>query len=166
MVVPKLSDRPRGHGALDAAHRAAQMLRAPMAPMQLTENEVLAVASVMRQPVFKSGTENIRQHEKTVRSLVANRVNAAAIKVLGPGNLIGEMALLDGAARSAACTASAEVLCAVPTREALEALTTGQLAAAANLMTALARRLTDRLRESSQKRQVLSKLLLPMQNPA
>ena len=131
------AERQAAVGASDAAHRAAQMLRAPTALMQLTEMEALAVVGFMRPRVFKSGTEIIRQGETadtgfmvlvlegeiTVESLMASRVNAATVKVLGPGSLIGEMALVDGAARSASCTASTEVKCAVLTREALEALT-------------------------------------------
>jgi CRP-like cAMP-binding protein len=164
-------------GASDAAHQAAQMLRARTALMQLTESEALAVVGFMRPRVFHSGTEIIRQGETadtgfmvlvlegeiTVENLMANRVNATTIKVLGPGSLIGEMALVDGAARSASCTASTEVKCAVLTREALEALTTEQPATAAKLMTAVAQRLAERLRESSQKLQVYSKLVETLQ---
>jgi CRP-like cAMP-binding protein len=164
-------------GASDAAQRAAQMLRAPMALMQLTESEALAVVGFMQPRVFKSGTEIIRQGETadtgfmvlvlegeiTVESLVAHRLNATTLKVLGPGSLVGEMALVDGAARSASCTASTEVKCAVFTREALKVLTSEQPATAAKLMTAVAQRLAERLRESSQKLQVYCKLVDTLQ---
>jgi CRP-like cAMP-binding protein len=171
------AERQAAVGASDAAHRAAQMLRAPTALMQLAEHEALAVVGFMRPRVFKRGTEIIRQGETadtgfmvlvlegeiTVESLMASRVNAATVKVLGPGSLIGEMALVDGAARSASCTASTEVKCAVLTRESLEALTTEQPATAAKLMTAVAQRLAERLRESSHKLQVYSKLVDTLQ---
>lgn len=171
------AERQAAVGASDAAHRAAQMLRAPTTLMQLSQDEALAVVGFMRPRVFKSGTQIIRQGEAadtgfmvlvlegeiTVESQMANRVNSATIKVLGPGSLIGEMALVDGAARSASCTASTEVKCAVLTRESLEALTTEQPATAAKLMTAVAQRLAERLRESSHKLQVYSKLVDTLQ---
>ena len=171
------ADRQAEVGQSDAAHRAAQLLRAPTALMQLTEDEALTVVGFMRPRLFKSGTQIIRQGETsdtgfmvlvldgeiTVESLVAHRVNAATVKVLGPGSLIGEMALVDGAARSASCTASTEVKCAVLTRESLEALTAEQPATAAKLMTAVAQRLAERLRESGHKLQVYSKLVHTLQ---
>ena len=102
-------------GASEAAQRAAQLLRAPTALMQLTQDEARTVIGFMRPRLFDSGTQIIRQGENsdtgfmvlvlegeiTVERLMASRVNAATVKVLGPGSLIGEMALVDGAARSA-----------------------------------------------------------------
>jgi CRP-like cAMP-binding protein len=171
------ADRLAEVGASDAAHRAAELLRAPTALMQLTEDEALTVVGFMRPRVFKSGTQIIRQGETadtgfmvlvldgeiTVENLIASRVTPATVKVLGPGSLIGEMALVDGAARSASCTASTEVKCAVLTRESLEALTTEQPGTAAKLMTAVAQRLAERLRDSSHKLQVYSKLVDTLQ---
>jgi len=159
------------------AQHAAFLLRAPTALMQLTEQDALTVVGFMRPRLFKSGTEIIRQGETadtgfmvlvlegeiTVENQIARRATATTVKVLGPGSLIGEMSLVDGAARSASCTASTEVQCAVLTREALEALTAEQPTTAAKLMTAVAQRLAERLRESSQKLQVTSKLVVTLQ---
>ena len=160
-----------------SAHAAALLLRAPTALMQLTEREALTVVGFMRPRLFKAGTTIIRQGEAadtgfmvlvlngeiTVETLMASRVNPATVTVLGPGSLIGEMALVDGGARSASCTASSDVRCAVLTRSALETLTTEQPVIAAKLMTAVAQRLAERLRESSHKLQVYSKLVQTMQ---
>jgi CRP/FNR family transcriptional regulator, cyclic AMP receptor protein len=160
-----------------SAHEAARLLRAPTALMQLSEAEALAVVGFMRPKRFKSGTTIIRQGETadtgymvlvldgeiTVETLIARRVNPVTVTVLGPGSLIGEMALVDGAARSASCTASTDVVCAVLTREALEALITEQPATAAKLMTAVAQRLAERLRDNSHKMQVYSQLVQTMQ---
>jgi hypothetical protein len=55
------------------------------------------------------------------------------------------------------------VQCAVLTREALETLITEQPATAAKLMTAVAQRLAERLRESIHKQQIYSKLVQSMQ---
>jgi CRP/FNR family transcriptional regulator, cyclic AMP receptor protein len=55
------------------------------------------------------------------------------------------------------------VRCAVLTRSALEALTMEQPVTAAKLMTAVAQRLAERLRESGHKLQVYSQLMKSMQ---
>ncbi|MNY62335.1 Cyclic nucleotide-binding domain protein [compost metagenome] len=83
--------------------------------------------------------------------------------MLGPGSLIGEMALVDGAARSASCTASTDVRCAVLTRDALEALIKEQPATGAKLMTAVAQRLSERLRESGDKLRLYIQMVQAMQ---
>ncbi|MDP2417877.1 MAG: cyclic nucleotide-binding domain-containing protein [Hydrogenophaga sp.] len=160
-----------------SAHEAARLLRAPTALMQLSEAEALTIVGFMTPHRFTSGTVIIRQGEATdtgfmvlvldgeitVENLIGHRVNPVTVNVLGPGSLIGEMALVDGAARSATCTASTDVHCAVLTRDALEALIAKRPATAAKLMTAVAQRLAERLRESIHKQQIYSKLLQSLQ---
>lgn len=160
-----------------AAHEAARLLRAPSALVQLGEEEALTVVGFMTPRRFSRGTVLIRQGESgdtgfmvlvldgevTVESLRASRGSSVTLNVLGPGSLIGEMALVDGEARSATCTASTDVACAVLTREALETLIAEQPATGAKLMTAIAVRLAERLREVSQKLQVTSKLVQTLQ---
>lgn len=163
--------------ASDAAHEAARLLRAPTALMQLSEAEALTVVGFMRPRRYRAGATIIRQGEAddtgfmvlvlegeiTVEKLQASRNAPVTLSVLGPGSLIGEMSLVDGEARSASCTASTDVACAVLTREALEALIAEQPATAAKLMTAIASRLAERLRESGQKLQVYARLVLTLQ---
>jgi CRP/FNR family transcriptional regulator, cyclic AMP receptor protein len=160
-----------------SAQAAALLLRSPTALMQLSEEDARVVVGFMRPSEFAAGTTIIRQGETadtgfmvlvlsgeiTVETLMASRVNPATVTVLGPGSLIGEMALVDGGARSASCTATSQVRCAVLTRSALEALTMEQPVTAAKLMTAVAQRLAERLRESGHKLQVYSQLMKSMQ---
>jgi CRP/FNR family transcriptional regulator, cyclic AMP receptor protein len=160
-----------------SAHEAARLLRAPTALMQLSEAEALTVVGFMQPRRYKRETTIIRQGEAsdtgfmvlvldgevTVENVIARRYDPVTLNVLGPGSLIGEMALVDGGARSASCTASTTVECAVLTREALEALITEQPATAAKLMTAVAQRLAERLRESGHKLQVYGQLVQTMQ---
>ena len=160
-----------------ATSEAAQLLRAPTALMQLSLSEALTVVEFMTPQRFACGTVIIRQGESvntgfmalvldgeiTVESLVARRTNPVTVTVLGPGSLIGEMSLVDGGARSATCTASSDVRCAVLTRESLEGLIAEHPATAAKLMTAVAQRLAERLRESSHKLQIFSRLVETMQ---
>lgn len=160
-----------------SAQEAARLLRAPTALMQLSEAEALTVVGFMQPHRFASGTAIIRQGEATdtgfmmlvldgeitVENVLARRVDPVTMNVLGPGSLIGEMALVDGGARSATCTASTDVHCAVLTRDALEALIAQQPATAAKLMTAVAQRLAERLRESLHKQQIYGKLVQSLQ---
>lgn len=159
------------------AHEAARLLRAPTALMQLSEAEALTVVGFMRPQRYRHGTTIIRQGEAsdtgfmvlvldgevTVENVIARRHDPVTLNVLGPGSLIGEMALVDGGARSASCTASTTVKCAVLTRGALEALIAEQPATAAKLMTAVAQRLAERLRENAHKLQVYGQLVQTMQ---
>jgi len=161
-----------------SAHEAAYLLRAPTALMQLDEAEALTVVRFMQPIRYRAGTTIIRQGETTdtgfmvlvldgeitVESLVPSRVEPVTVNVVGPGSLIGEMSLVDGAARSASCTASTDVRCAVLDRQALEALIAEQPATAAKLMTAVAQRLAERLRDNRHKLQVYSQLVQTMQD--
>jgi CRP/FNR family transcriptional regulator, cyclic AMP receptor protein len=160
-----------------AAHEAARWLRAPSALAQLGEEDALTVVGFMRPRRFDAGTALIRQGETgdtgfmvlvlegevTVESQQASRTSPVTLSVLGPGSLIGEMALVDGEARSATCTASTDVSCAVLTRDALVALIAEQPTTGAKLMTAIALRLAERLREVSMKLQVHAKLVRTLQ---
>ncbi len=171
------ADRQAAVDASSSAHEAARLLRAPTALMQLGEAEALVVVGFMQPRRFKRGTTIIRQGEAddtgymvlvlsgevTVENVIARRNDPVTLNVLGPGSLIGEMALVDGGARSASCTASTTVDCAVLTREALEALIAEQPATAAKLMTAVAQRLAERLRENAHKLQVYGQLVQTMQ---
>ena len=72
------------------------------------------------------------------------------ISVLGPGNIIGEMGLLDGSPRSATCIASPAVQAGGLSRKALERLIEDNPQVGAKLMTGLAKRLAERLRAMSE----------------
>jgi CRP/FNR family transcriptional regulator, cyclic AMP receptor protein len=85
--------------------------------MQLSEAEALVIVSVMKPCRFPSGTTIIRQGdadnngfmvqvlegEIAVENQIGHRPNPVTVNILGPGSLVGEMALVDGAARSATC---------------------------------------------------------------
>jgi len=68
------------------------------------------------------------------------------IAVLGAGSVLGEMALLDGAPRSATCTAVSPVLAAGLARRGLERLIDEHPRVAARLMVVLAQHMAERLR--------------------
>jgi CRP/FNR family transcriptional regulator, cyclic AMP receptor protein len=82
--------------------------------------------------------------------------------VLGPGSLIGEMGLLDGAPRSASCIAMSEVRCALLTRDALNQLLNDDPSTAAKLMMAISLRIAQRMRESQEKLKLYAQLTQAM----
>ena len=73
------------------------------------------------------------------------------IKVLGPGNLVGAMGMLDDGPRSATCTAATDLAVAVLSRSALTRLMRERPDVAARFMLAVSVRLSQRLREMNQK---------------
>ncbi len=162
------------------AVRAAQLLCSPTALVQLSEAEALTAMGFMELRSYAEGDAIIRQGasggtgddgfmalvvdgEVTVEADVVSRLDKLTVNVLGPGSLMGEMSLMDGAARSATCTASTAVQCAVLTRAALEALIHEEPATAAKLLSAVAQRLSARLRQSDIKLQLYSQLVFSMQ---
>ena len=166
--------------ASTTAQRAAQLLRSATALIQLNKEEALTVVGFMQIRHCAEGEEIIRQGasggsgddgfmalvvegEVTVETVTVSRTSPVTVNVLGPGHLMGEMSLMDGAARSATCTASTDVRCAVLTREALEAMIAEEPTTAAKLLSAVALRLSRRLRETDGKLQLYGQLVQSMQ---
>jgi CRP-like cAMP-binding protein len=159
-----------------AADRAAEMLTAPSALMQLSHEEARAIVGYMRPHRIAEGTTFIKEGDKentdfmllvldgevTIESIVVSRTAPITVTVLGPGNLIGEMGLLDGAPRSASCTAMSAVRCAVLTREALNQLLNDDPRTAAKLMMAISLRIAERMRESQEKLKLYAQLTQAM----
>lgn len=164
-------------GKSSAAHEAARLLCAPSALGQLGDAEALKVVSYMVPQVFRRGDTLIAEGEKrdtgflllilqgevTVETLTVSRRATRTVTVLGPGSIIGEMALLDGAARSASCVAETRVVCAALSRSALEKMINESPVAAAKLMSALSQRMAERLRDSGEKLRLYAQLVNTMQ---
>ncbi|WP_084360720.1 cyclic nucleotide-binding domain-containing protein [Hydrogenophaga palleronii] len=176
----RVEARRAGVRASVTALRAAELLRAPTALMQLNESEALTVVGYMAMRRCAEGEAVIRQGDSggtgddgfmalvidgeiTVETEDMGRIGPHTVNVLGPGHLMGEMSLMDGAARSATCIASTDVRCAVLTREALTTLITEEPATAAKLLSAVALRLSHRLREVDGKLRLYSQLVQSMQ---
>jgi len=162
---------------LSSAELAATMLCSPAALMQLTHAQAQAVVRYMRPyaipegtTIFKEGDGSdtsfmllILKGDITVETSVVNQKSGQTLTVLGPGSLVGEVALFDGHARSATCIASSDVHCAILTRQTLEELTQNDPSTAARLMTAIAHRLSERLRSCDEKIRLYSHLIRTMQ---
>ena len=159
-----------------AAERAAEMLTANSALMQLSHEEARAVVAYMRPRKIPEGTTFIREGdtqdtgfmllvldgEVTVETIVVSRTAPITVTVLGPGSLIGEMGLLDGSPRSASCIAMSNLRCAMLTREGLNQLLYDDPRTAAKLMMAISLRIANRMRESQDKLKLYAQLTQAM----
>lgn len=160
-----------------AADRAAEMLSAPSAALKLSHEEARAVVAYMRPHKIAEGTRFIKEGdtdetdfmllvldgEVTIETIVVSRTEPITVTVLGPGNLIGEMGLLDGEPRSASCTAMSDVRCAILTRDALNRLLNDDPRTAAKLMMSISLRIAERMRESQEKLKMYAQLTQAMQ---
>ena len=157
--------------------RAAELLAAPSALAQLSLAESHIVVGYMRPRHIPAGTVFIREGDAhntgfmvlvlegdvVVESIVVSRVSPITLTVLGAGSLHGELGLIDGLPRSASCTASSEINCAVLTRESLLQLLKDKPAIAAKLMMAIAVRMGERVRDNNDKLKKYAQLTKAMQ---
>lgn len=156
---------------------AAYLLVTPTALADLSKADARAVVSFMLLRRVDMGTVLIKEGEVTytdfmmlilegevlVDNEVAQAEDSMVMSIIGPGSLIGEMGVLDGAPRSATCTATSELSVAVLSREALLTLIKSNPAVAARLMLAISKRLSDRLREANRKIRTLGGLSRALQ---
>lgn len=167
--------RPVRHSS--SASRAANLLIAPTALMQLSPAEALTIVSYMTPRHIPMHTTFIHEGDKTetgymllllegevtVEKIVVSRHHPVTVSVLGPGSLIGEISLIDGQARLASCTASTDVVAAVLSRAALERLSRNNPQTATKLLLAVSLRIAERLRDTSEKVKRYSQLVEAMQ---
>ena len=156
---------------------AITLLRTPTALAPLSPEESACVVSFMRLVGFKPGATVIREGDQqetgymllllsgevSVQRSDAGDHEPLVISVLGPGNLIGEMGLLDGAPRSATCLATSRIEAAVLSRGALNQLIEQHPQVGAKFMVALSQRMAERLRATGQQVGMYAQLMQTMQ---
>jgi CRP-like cAMP-binding protein len=98
-----------------------------------------------------------------VESIVVSRVSPITVTVLGPGSMHGELSLIDGLPRSASCTASSDLSCAILTRVGMLQLLKDDPQIGAKLMMAIAMRTGARLRDNTEKLKKYAQLTRAMQ---
>lgn len=154
------------------ATRAAELLRTPQTGLPLAAEEALQVVGCMGLIPFAAGSTVLREGEGKradyLLLLLEGEVQvdttggvpggAVTLSVLGPGSIVGEMSVIDGAPRSATCTAMSPVLAAGLSRAGLEQLIDQHPRAAAKLLLGLAQRLGERLRALGQQIQLYARL--------
>ena len=170
-------ERMRAIEGSSSAELAAKLLVAPTALMQLTYEEAFTVVSYMTPLKIGMGTTFINEGDESdtgymllllegeviVENIAVSRRAPVTVTVLGPGSLIGEMGLVDGQPRLASCSATTDSRCAVLTRAALEKLSKEDPHTATKLMFAIAVRIAERLRETSEKLKMYTQLVQAMQ---
>ena len=159
------------------AIRAAVLLRTPQALFNLSSADASCVVSHMRLMHFDPGVTLMREGDKTqvdyllllldgdvsVETTALDAQHAVAVAVVGPGSVIGEMALLDGAPRSVSCIALSPVQAAGLSRDGLEKLIELHPQVAAKLLVELATRIADRLRSLGDQLHMYAKLTAELQ---
>lgn len=156
---------------------AAELIGTPQTLLPLNPWEAAAVVAQMGLLHFPAGALVLREGDDSrseflllilegeiqVDTAASGEPDVVAIAVLGPGSIIGEMALLDGAPRSATCTAVGQVRAAGLSRRGLELLIEQQPRVAAKLMMGLAQRMADRLRGLGQQVQMYAQIAARLQ---
>lgn len=161
----------------DLRERAARllMLAAPLAQLEL--DDALIVIDAMEPAFVRAGLILMEQDEANDTDYMAlvleGEVRAESgtgvtgeeivVSVIGPGSLIGEMGLLDGAPRSATCTALTDLKLATLSREALMSLIDSYPTVAARLLLAISKGLSDRLRDSNRRLRLLMQVTRAVQ---
>ena len=157
--------------------KAAQLLVTPTALADLSASDARVVVGFMQPKRFAIGTVFIREGEAIntdfmmlildgevlVQNEVASPGDSLVMSIIGPGNMIGEMGVLDGAPRSATCTSTTDLSVAVLSRDALRKIIIDDAPVAARLMLAISKRLSDRLREANRKIKTLDGLSRALQ---
>lgn len=161
MPTPSISERPD----LPPEEVAARLLVTPSALDDLKLADAKRVVRYMHPQLISAGTVFIQEGELTgndymmlilegdisVENELPGADGSIVVNVIGPGHLIGEMGVLDGAPRSATCTAITDVAAAVLSRSALRRLLKADPAVGARLLLAISKRMADRLRETTRK---------------
>lgn len=174
--LPDRGERLRTIAGSPSAELAARMLSAPGALIQLSYEEARTVVGYMQPHRIAEGTTFIQEGdtedtgfmllvldgEVTIETIVVSRTAPITVTVLGPGHLIGEMGLLDGAPRSASCIALSNLSCAMLTREALNQLLDDDPRTAAKLIVAISTRVAGRMRETQDKLKLYAQLTQAM----
>lgn len=161
----------------DLRERAARllMLAAPLAQLEL--EDALIVIDAMEPAFVRAGLILMEQDEANDTDYMAlvleGEVRAESgtgvtgeeivVSVIGPGSLIGEMGLLDGAPRSATCTALTDLKLATLSREALMSLIDSHPTVASRLLLAISKGLSDRLRDSNRRLRLLMQVTRAVQ---
>lgn len=161
----------------DLRERAAHLLMVAAPLAQLGIDDALVVIDAMEPFFVRAGLIVMEQGEAAETDYMAlvleGEVRAESgtgmtgeevvVSVIGPGSLIGEMGLIDGAPRSATCTALTDLKLATLSREALMQLIDDHPATAARLLLAISKGLSDRLRESNRRLRTLTQVTRAVQ---
>jgi CRP/FNR family cyclic AMP-dependent transcriptional regulator len=161
----------------ELAVKAAEFLRTTSPNFALTLQEATCIASLMRLVLYPAGTTLfsagdasnsgymllLLEGDVSVDTGNSGGASKVDISVIGPGALIGELALLDGAPRSATCTAVSPVIAAGLSSGGLARLIEQFPQVAVKLVIYIAQSASDRLRSLSDQLQMYDQITAGMQ---
>lgn len=156
---------PESLGGFPSQEEAAVLLSSALTWMPLSLAQARLVVSHMRAQHMAQGEAFIREGDAThtdrmffvlrgeviVEAIEYTREDPMTMTVLGPGSMLGELALLDGSPRSVSCTASTPLCCATLDRPGMLALLSEHPEVGARMVMAMALRMADRLRDNTVK---------------
>lgn len=133
---------------LPLSHADAQLVARHFQPRRYLADDVLVRAGDTRNTDYMLW---ILEGQALIEASSGSPKSPVTMTVLEPGSTVGEMAMLDGKARSATCTACSAMRCAVLTRESLLSLSARHPEVAVKLMFVIALSVTVRLRDATEK---------------
>lgn len=158
--------------------RAAKSLSHKFHGVELTIPEARVIVSLMKPKRYvkgetiieegDSGNENnfmfmVLDGEVAVESSLIYRDNTLTVAVFGPGTLAGEMGLISNQPRSATCVATTPVAIAILHRSSFNQLLETHPQIAAKLLMLISCRISDNLRQTSEKIKLYSRLVETLQ---
>ncbi len=174
-TIKNVDQIPLSNGVSGAEH-AAQLLSAPQAHTTLSLEEARVVIRYMSPRFIPAGTLFIREGDAgdngfmalliegdvVVERITVDRNEPSTVRVLGPGSLIGEIGLVDNEPRSASCTSSTDVWCAILTRQGVEAMIQRDPVVAARLLLGVSANIAERLRDTNRQLKLYARLAKTM----
>lgn len=158
---------------MNADERAARLLVTPSALQTLSLDDAIKIVAYMQPRVIEAGCEFVREGEavdndhmllvlegdlSVQNSSLQDDDEHLVVRVMGPGSLIGELGLLDGAPRSASCIANTDMLVGVLSRADFLQLLQDDPAVGSRLLLAIAKRMADTLRETTRKLKLFAQM--------
>jgi CRP/FNR family transcriptional regulator, cyclic AMP receptor protein len=152
---------------------AAELLEAMPIGVLMTQTDARQIAQKMTLGCFETGESLMRSMEPGGRAessmmlLLGGEATVLSelpgtdpvvVTVLSSGALIGEMALLDDASRSATCVAVSDMSVALLSRQSLHELMENRPIAAGKLLMAVGKQIADRLRQTNEQLKVFRQL--------
>lgn len=161
----------------EVATKAVELLSSGKSAFSLLQNEASYIVSLMRLVqypaggvVFNAGDETntgymllVVEGDVSVDTGNVGGGTKVEISILGPGTLLGELALIDGSPRSANCKAVTAVTAAGLSAGGLQRLAETHPQVAFKLAVHIARNAADRLRGLSEQLQMYDHLVATMQ---
>lgn len=132
--------------------------------VSFSPSEAKIAASYMQSRQYATGEILIKEGDKintnymlwildgeTTFEAATQETSPIIVTVLGPGTALGEMGLMDGAARSLTCIASAPTRCAILTKRMLQDMCNAHPDVAAKLISIICIGISARLRDLTEK---------------